>query len=311
MYPFLIGTCSAKGETAIPVLDAHNENLEFEEIFLLSGRDGSESVIRKGVFAGLGLNEVLNRINRNKSPESEFPVYIKLINSKARMPVKVYPDDEYAMSTEGKKAKKSLIYIAYCTEDAEIVYGLRRSVSYEELKSRTQNGSLSAICNYVTVQKGDVFFVPSGVVFSIGAGITAVEISLNSDTEYIISDCGRNEYSEELYPIKINRAIEVMRPKKINIRYGNVGEMTLYPFGTVRELGYTDSFKSELVTMDGNAGFYEDDSFVSIILLSGEADMSYPSGTMHLKPGNSVLLPPGVKTRVSGRAEIIYTKIIY
>ena len=100
-----------------------------------------------------------------------------------------------------------------------------------------------------------------------------------------------------------------MKTRKINIRYGNVGDITLYPFGTIRELGFCELFKSELITMDGNIGFYEDKNLISVILTSGEVDMSYPSGTMHLKAGNSVIIPCGVRVRLSGKAEVVYTKI--
>ncbi|MBR4909826.1 MAG: hypothetical protein IKZ47_00685, partial [Clostridia bacterium] len=99
------------------------------------------------------------------------------------------------------------------------------------------------------------------------------------------------------------------KTRKNNLRYGDTGEMTLYPFGTVRELGVCDAFKAELITMDGSLGVYDDAAPVSLILTSGELDMSYPTGTMHLKAGNSVLIPPGIKVKLAGKAEVIHTRV--
>ena len=302
MYPFLLNTFSNSGEQQKPVLKVEEGIFETSRVFMLSGRDTSESVIKNGDFANLGINEVLCRI-APEFKDTAFPIFIELIKTAERTPVKVYPNDEYALSHEGTTGKKSLIYICDCLEDSEMVYGLRRTLSSDELRNRTLSGSLSEVCNYVAVQKGDVFYVPSGVVFSLSAGICALVISVNSDAEYIISD-----YSSNRSP-QINRAVEVMSPKRINIRYGNTGEMTLFPFGTVRELGFTDSFKSELLSVDGNFGLYEDDCFVSLIVTSGQADMSYPSGTMHISAGHSILIPYGIKVRLSGRAEMVYTRI--
>lgn len=310
MYPFLLGTYNSLGEQIIPQTIVGGTSDAHSEVFMLSGRDESESVVKNGTFAGLGINEALARLGGEEhTPDNNFPIYIKALNTIERLPVKVYPDDEYAALHGNKKGKISLIYIADCKKGAEIVYGLSRNVSPDELKSRVKGGSLSAICNFVGVQKGDVFFVPPGVVFCLGGGISALEISTNSDSEYIISDYGRVDIHGNPRPLQIDRALDVMKTRKNNLSYGNTGELTLYPFGTVRELGVCDVFKTDLITMDGNLGLYENENLISIVFISGEVDMSYPSGTMHLKTGDSVLIPKGVKVKLSGRAEIIHTKI--
>ena len=307
MYPLLLNTYTASGEYVKPQMRRTSDE-KTPECLLLSGMDMGESVVRNGEFAGLGLNEVLSRLGiRFEKTGDSFPVTVKLLNTDNRQPVKVYPDDEYALLHGGRAGKVSLLYVVDAEKDAEVVYGLSRNVSYDELQSRVQNATLAAVCNFVSVQKGDVFFIPPGVVFSIGSGIVALEISTNSDTEYVISDYGRGG-ADGSSRLQVNHALEVMKTRKINIRYGNVGDITLYPFGTIRELGFCETFKSELITMDGNIGFYEDKNLISVILASGEVDMSYPSGTMHLKAGNSVIVPCGVRARLSGKAEVIYTK---
>ena len=307
MYPLLLKNCTV-GEA--PEAEINPENCFDAQSFLLSGRDESESVVKNGVFAGLGLNEVMNKITDDLrfSPVG-FPVTIKLINTRERLPVKVYPDDEYASLHGGQFGKISLLYIANCKKDAEMVYGLSRNVSPEELKTRVQNGSLSAVCNFVNCKKGDVFFIPPGVVFAVGGGISAIEISSNSDSEYIISDYGRLGADGKPRPLQINRALDVIKTRKNNLPYGNNGDMTLYPFGTVRELGKCDIFKSELITMDGNVGVYEEEKLISLVVLSGELIMSYSSGNMRLGEGESVLIPAKIRTKLSGRAEVVYTEI--
>lgn len=309
MYPLLLKNESADENAARPVMKLKPEEAVDAQAFLLSGREGSESTVKNGAFSGRTLTEALALIGEKPVSPVGFPVTVKLINTQTRLPVKVYPDDEYAGLHGQRAGKISLIYIADCKKGAEMVYGLSRNVSPDELKTRVQSGSLSAICNFVSVQKGDIFFIPPGVVFAVGGGIAAVEISAGGDCEYTVSDYGRLDENGRPRATEEAKALDVMKTRKNNIRYGNVGDMTLYPFGTVRELGYCDTFKTELITMDGNFGFYEDENLVSLIVTSGEADMSYASGNMHLKAGVSVLIPKGLRIKLSGRAEIIYTKI--
>ncbi|MBO4693816.1 MAG: class I mannose-6-phosphate isomerase [Clostridia bacterium] len=304
MYPMLLLCHSAQGEAASKTFRIRRECTE-KEIYLLSGRDSGESVVKNGEFKGDGINEVLSRLS-DSLPARALPIYIKFINTGSRLPVKVYPDSEYAARHGSGTGKASLIYIIEASEGAEMIYGFSRAVSSEELRRRMLGGSLSAVCNFVSAQKGDVFFVPPGVVFAVGGGISAIEISINSDSEYIISDYNRS--GDGSRPFELNRALEVVNPQKINIAYGNTGDLTLFPFGTVREIGKTDEFSVCVMNVDGNVGIYEEKEYSSIIAVSGEADASYPTGTMHIKEGDSVLLPPGVKIRLSGRAEILYTK---
>lgn len=306
MYPMLLLCHTAKGE--ISRTDFMFSEEKTDGIFLLSGRDEGESVVKNGLFAGCGINEILARLSREETRD-RLPLCIKFINTSERMPVTVYPDSEYAKAHGDGLGKASLLYITDADKDAEMVYGLSRAVSAEELRRRVQTGSLSAVCNFVSVQKGDVFFIPPGVVFAIGSSIAAVQISTNSDSEYIISDYGRS-YDGSPRPLQADKALDVMSGKQIDIAYGNTGDITLFPFGTVRELCVTDDFSVDVLSVDGNVGFYEETQTVSMIVLSGEADVSYSLGTMHIKAGDSILLPPGVKVRLSGKTEIIYTKFI-
>ena len=86
-----------------------------------------------------------------------------------------------------------------------------------------------------------------------------------------------------------------------------MGDVTLYPFGTVRELAKCEYFTTELINLDGNVGIYDNDSFISLLVLDGEVAISYPGGMMRLKKGDSVFIPAGLKIRLTGAAEIIYT----
>ncbi len=282
------------------------------EAWMLSCHKDGESIVKNGELAGLPLSEALRAWGKDslgKRAENfpYFPLLIKLIDARDRLSVQVHPDDSYALEHEGEYGKTEMWYVVDCEEGAELIYGFKRRVDREEFERRIRDNTLSEICNYVPVKKGDVFFISAGTLHAIGKGILIAEIQQNSNTTYRVSDYGRLGADGKPRALHIRQALEVTKTTKPSIPYGDVGEVTLYPFGTVRELASCDLFKTELISLKGSVGVYEDDSFISLLVLDGEASLSYPLGTMRIKKGDSVLIPSSMKVKLNGEAQIIYT----
>ncbi len=284
------------------------------EAWVLSCHKDGESVVRNGEFAGQTLSEVLEiwgeeAIGKKATAFPYFPILIKMIDAKDRLSVQVHPDDEYALANEGEFGKTEMWYVVDCEEDAQLIYGFNRHIDKGEFFSRINSNTLSEVCNYVPVKKGDIFFIEAGTLHAIGKGILIAEIQQNSNTTYRVSDYGRLGADGKPRALHVKQAVEVTRTDVPTLPYGNVGDITLYPFGTVRELANCEFFTTQLIKMDGNLGAYENDSFLSLLILDGEATVSYPSGTMRLKKGDSLFVPAKTKIKLSGKADIIYTHI--
>lgn len=284
------------------------------EAWVLSCHKDGESVVRNGEFAGQTLSEVLEiwgekAIGKKAAAFPYFPILIKMIDAKDRLSVQVHPDDEYALANEGEFGKTEMWYVVDCEEDAQLIYGFNRHIDKGEFFSRINSNSLSEVCNYVPVKKGDIFFIEAGTLHAIGKGILIAEIQQNSNTTYRVSDYGRLGADGKPRALHVKQAVEVTKTDVPTLPYGNVGDVTLYPFGTVRELANCEFFTTQLIKMDGNLGAYENDSFLSLLILDGEVTVSYPSGTMRLKKGDSLFVPAKTKIKLSGKADIIYTHI--
>ena len=236
-----------------------------------------------------------------------FPILIKLIDAKDRLSVQVHPDDEYALAHEGEYGKTEMWYVVDCDEGAQLIYGFNQDISQGEFLERINNNNLSPVCNYVPVKKGDVFFIEAGTMHAIGKGILIAEVQQNSNTTYRVSDYGRLGADGKPRQLHIKQAIEVTKTEVPAMPYGNVGDVTLYPFGTVRELAKCDYFTAELINLDGNVGVYDNESFISLLVTEGEVLLSYTGGMMSLKKGDSVFVPATLKVSLIGTAEIIYT----
>ena len=123
----------------------------------------------------------------------EFPLLVKIIQSKDFLSVQVHPDDENASRLEkvGAKGKTECWYVLEADENAKIVYGLNEVSSVEDLRKSIENGTFGHKLNYVRVKAGDFFFIPAGTIHAIGSGLKILEIQQSSNITYRIFDWNR------------------------------------------------------------------------------------------------------------------------
>ena len=284
------------------------------EAWMLSCHKDGSSIVKNGEYAGEALQTVLEAwgkgaLGAKAADFTYFPILIKLIDAKDRLSVQVHPNDEYALKNEGEYGKTEMWYVVDCDEGAQLIYGLNQEITQGEFLERINNNNLSPVCNYVPVKKGDVFFIEAGTLHAIGKGILIAEVQQNSNTTYRVSDYGRLGADGKPRQLHIKQAVEVTTTKKPVKPYGAVGDITLYPFGTVRELASCEYFATELINLDGNVGLYDNESFISLLILDGEVSLSYTGGMIKLKKGDSLFVPAGLKTMLTGTAEILYSHL--
>lgn len=316
MYPLLLKAPLKDylwgGRRLIDEYGFESDKQKAAEGWMLSCHKDGNSIIRNGELAGLTLQQAVelwgkDSLGKKCADFTYFPILIKLIDAKDRLSVQVHPNDEYALAREGEYGKTEMWYVVDCDDDAKLIYGFNQDITQGEFLERINSNNLSPVCNYVPVKKGDVFFIEAGTMHAIGKGILIAEVQQNSNTTYRVSDYGRLGADGKPRELHIKQAVEVTKTEKPTRPYGAVGDVTIYPFGTVRELASCEYFTTELVTVDGNVGIYDNDSFISLLILEGAAMLSYSGGMMRLKKGDSVFVPAGLKTRISGTAQIMYT----
>lgn len=141
-----------------------------------------------------------------------FPLLLKLIDARDRLSVQVHPDDAYARLHENKLGKTEAWAILYAEPGAQLVYGIRAGVTREELAAAARSGAeIEKLLRFVPVKAGDVFYIPSGTVHAIGAGIVLYEIQQSSDVTYRFYDWNRRDQAGNLRALHIDQALDVTR----------------------------------------------------------------------------------------------------
>lgn len=274
------------------------------EAWMLSCHKDGMSVVENGDMAGKTLGEVLEEWGREALGEKAaafpyFPLLIKLIDANDRLSVQVHPDDAYAMRVEGEFGKTEMWYVVDCEPGAQLIYGLNCGLTKADFRRHIEDNTLPEVCNFVPVQKGDVFFIEAGTLHAIGAGILIAEVQQNSNTTYRVSDYGRLGADGRPRPLHIDKAVDVTRLTPPHLPYGNVGEVVPVPGGSLRELAACPLFTAQLLTVEDSILVGSMESFTSLLVLDEDGTLRFGEGeTLSLKKGSSVFLPAGMTARI-------------
>lgn len=285
------------------------------ESWELSCHEDGLSVIAEGAFAGLTLKNYIDRAGRGVlgtdcGKFEQFPILVKLIDAKERLSVQVHPNNDYALQNEGGYGKTEMWYVVENEPGASLYYGFQRKISKEEFAQRIANNTLLEVLNKVEVHPGDVFFIESGTLHAIGAGILVAEIQQNSNSTYRIYDYARVGADGKLRELHIAKALDVTKLEPSPARLKNAPE----DFGSYSRalLASCEYFTVYEMDITAEAPMNADGtSFHSILCLDGKASLCNAEGELlSIEKGGSIFVPAGMgKYAIKGKCKILFTRV--
>jgi mannose-6-phosphate isomerase len=224
---------------------------------------------------------------------SEFPLLIKFIDASDALSIQVHPDDKLAKERHNSMGKTEMWYIMQADDHAELIVGFNRKINKDIYLKHLNEKRLMAILNTEPVKEGDVFFLPSGRVHAIGAGILLAEIQQTSDVTYRIYDFDRKDADgnfRELHTELAVDAIDYSYHKSYRTDYAKVENtpdtIVQCSYFTTNQLNLTGRIERDISQLD---------SFVIYICLKGSCEIVLPD--MEKTPvqrGETVLIPASV-----------------
>lgn len=264
------------------------------ESWELSFTDGGEARI----FDGRTMKEAFPRECWGTSADRfhAFPVLTKFIDARDKLSVQVHPSDEYALENEGQFGKTEMWYVVEADEGAGLYMGLKRECGIDEFSSAVADGSVEELLSFREVKRGDVFFIPSGTIHAIGAGVVIFEIQQNSTLTYRLYDYMRRDKDGNLRELHVDKAMKVslLEPYKT------------YEFDKKDEslIGKCEYFETRKYKLDFTKISFnvEKDSFMSITCVGGEGTVNGEK----LSLGDTYFIPAGEgEITVQGDLEFI------
>ncbi len=276
------------------------------ESWELSVHPDGASVVCTGEDAGMTLGAYIEKYGKavlgtNCERFEDFPILIKFIDAKKDLSIQVHPDNAYALANEGQYGKTEMWYVLDAEPQATLCMGLKETMDKETFRRHIDNGTLEEVLNMVPVKKGDVFFIEAKTIHAIGAGIVVAEIQQNSNVTYRVYDFGRLGADGKPRELHVDKALDVanLTPPK-----------TDYDFG--EHIGACDIFVVDLLhtTEDAVTEEATDQSFVSLLIVDGNAAITCNGKTIEAKKGDSLFITAGSGTyTIRGRADVIRTTI--
>lgn len=270
-----------------------------------------ESVVASGDYKGKNLQQLVDLFGEELLGKKvidkygkKFPLLIKFIEANDNLSVQVHPDDALAMKRHKSLGKTEMWYILRADDNSKIYAGFNVIMTPEEYEKRVENGTFSEILATHTSHPGDVFFIPPGVVHSIGAGNLLVEIQESSDITYRIYDYNRKDANGNLRPLHTQEAKEAIDFKVCNhykFRFPAPDNEE------ISELVNCEHFKTQRLIIDGEKDFIIDgSSFVILICVEGDVKISCDEGETRITAGHSALIPASVKNfTLKGKAILL------
>lgn len=283
------------------------------ESWELSPMPGHESVVADGPLKGRTLNSLIDEFGNDimgarlmKAYDGQFPLLIKLIDSRRDLSIQVHPDDEMGKRVEGKRGKTEMWYSVDPADGAYLYAGFKGQETPESFKAKIENSTIVEALNKYYTHPGDVFFLPAGCVHAIGQGNFVVEIQEASDVTYRIFDYNRpgaDGKPRELHVAKSMEAVkfdnsDLCRPHNVTATPDSEAPMV-----------HCEYFNTDLVNLDGEMtiDLTGRDSFSVFISVSGELTFTGEDGnSVTIGRGRTILVPASLKTlKISGKGEAI------
>jgi len=265
------------------------------ESWEVSDRRGARSIIANGPLRGHTLHELVIK----RGPEllgeevarnfpDRFPLLIKLIHARRDLSIQVHPDSEKARLFSGEpNGKTEAWYILEARPNARMIYGLKRSVTKEQLEKAIEENRVPQVARRVSVQKGDCLFVKPGTVHTIGAGILLAEVQENSDTTYRLFDWQRKQTKKRKLHIKESLGSIDFADQQPLVKRANAASH--------RKLACCEHFCMEL-----HHGHFESsiEQFQGITVVAGRGKILYGDKlkeTCPIRRGETLVIPASLK----------------
>ena len=270
------------------------------ESWEISGIRNNVSIINNGFLQENNLHEIIkiykNELVGNRIYDefgTEFPLLIKFIDAQEDLSIQVHPNNKQAKDKHNSYGKTEIWYVLHAEKDAKLISGFSENIDKETFEKHLKNNTLDEILNYENVKTGDVFFIPSGRVHSIGKGIVVAEIQQTSDITYRLYDYNRLE-NGKLRELHTKDALDVIDFQK----YDNYKTQYTPKLNESIKLESNEFFTVNLLEFNTlvEREFQLLDSFVIYVCVEGKMEIeTIGNEKITLQKGESVLVPACIK----------------
>ncbi|HEY8669139.1 MAG TPA: type I phosphomannose isomerase catalytic subunit [Tepidisphaeraceae bacterium] len=297
-------TLGKKGLPAEKLIGESWELFDFPPGVVENSPDWVSSVIANGPLAGRTLHGVIEEFGTDLhgdvpllGPHGQFPVLVKFLDAREHLSVQVHPDQDYVNTHPEAHLKSEAWYVLQSDPGAALFKGMRPGVTREQFKAAVEAGTVEGLLRKIPTKPGQCFYLPSGTVHALGAGIVVAEVQTPSDTTFRVFDFNRvDPATGRPRALQVAEALQCINfnPEPPERPRSHVAGF----FTTVSQLVSSPYFKIEKVRfIEGIEEPVPYDEPVVWIMLEGQAEVKVDGikEPTRFTRGDTVLIPAKMK----------------
>lgn len=279
------------------------------ESWELSTVQGDVSVVANGVLKGKSLMDLIDEtpdaILGTKVYErfgKQFPLLFKYLDAREDLSIQVHPNDKLAKERHNSFGKTEMWYVMQADADARIIVGFKEDSSKEEYLKHLHDNTLVSILDDVKAKSGDVFFLETGTVHAIGAGLVVAEIQQTSDITYRLYDFDRVDAQGNKRELHVDLALDAINYNKVDTQ--KKYDSKINTSNVVVDCPY---FTTNFIPLEDKVEVSKSvETFTVYMCIEGSFEIEYDGFKQAYKKGDTVLVPAAINAFVlSGKASIL------
>ena len=290
------------GDKLKSVLNKEYSEKNIGESWEISDVENDETVVAEGFFKGKSLKDLTETykgaflgVSVYEQFGNDFPLLIKFIDAKTPLSIQVHPGNEIAKKRHNSFGKNEMWYVMEADKDAELIVGFDEILEKKDYNTSVSDGAILELMHHENVAEGDTFYIPTGRVHAIGAGVLLAEIQQTSDITYRIFDYNRvDAKTGALRDLHNDLALDVIDFECHDAYKTNYETKTNASNKLVHSPYFTSNF---LIVEDALQKDYSGlDSFVIYMCVDGSLELNHNNESYSLKKGETILLPATIVT---------------
>jgi mannose-6-phosphate isomerase len=280
------------------------EGAKIGESWEIADLEDDQSIVARGPARGRTLGELTQEwgtglLGHASLVEGRFPLLIKFLDAHETLSVQVHPDEAMARRLGGRvRVKNEAWYVIDADDDGFICRGVRAGVDADALKRAIDEQRVERVLNRIPVRKGHCYYLPSGTIHTLGAGVVVAEVQTPSDTTFRVYDWNRIDPSTgRPRDLHLEEALQCVSYDSAAMESEN-REHVASVWTTVTSLVHCDSFTIERVRMvDGVELRIPYDEMVIWIVLEGRGSIDYQAqgSPLTFGVGDTLVIPAALK----------------
>ena len=279
------------------------------ESWEISTVENDVSIIANGFYKGKSINELINEFPDEilgtiayKKFGKQFPLLFKYLDAREDLSIQLHPNDELAKKRHNSFGKTEMWYVMQADENARLIVGFKEKSTPEEYLKHLNNKTIVDILDTKKVKQGDVFFLETGTIHAIGAGIVVAEIQQTSDVTYRVYDFDRVDANGNKRELHIDLALEAINYETVDAqKYYSKNENQS---NTIVDCRY---FTTNIIPLNGAVKVNKNqNSFTVYMCVDGSFELKINTEIFYYQKGDTVLIPAALTNfELSGSASIL------